>query len=396
MNDINYYKKPSWAPKMLSAQRITAIDLARFVAMIMMVQGHVIDALLSPAYYNINEFPWDVWNFLRGFTAQVFLIVSGIVSVFANKRLDNGKLKPGTFKRRVNLALILIALGYLFAFPANKIWDLFFIDNSYLVSLFRANILQLIGVSLFFVVLLYRLTRNDKTLSWIALTIALIISGLSPFVHQVNWFNYLPEFIASYLSFEHGSFFPIFPYTAFMFYGVFLGTILKKIDAEKRTKFIIIWVTLAGIILIAAGSGFRELLWEFAIYIPTKVNPAAIIFQIGCVLAGVGFWAFIYSKTKKLSFYYAMFGKRALMVYVFHLIVLYGTSWFPSIGNIYYRQLSIGWTLFFAVLIELITFSLVYLYEFLINKYPKFEKYHKQVVVGVLLYFLLIGNIWQW
>ncbi|MFH1050686.1 MAG: heparan-alpha-glucosaminide N-acetyltransferase domain-containing protein [bacterium] len=396
MNEIDYYRKPAWAPKMLSVQRITAIDLARFVAMIMMVQGHVIDALLSPTYFSINEFPWDIWHFFRGFTAQVFLIVSGTVSVFANKRLEDGKLKPDTFRRRANLALILIAIGYLFAFPANKIWDLFFIEERLLVSLFRANILQLIGVSLLFVILLYRFTRSDKTLGRIALTIAILISGLSPFVHQINWFNYLPEFFAAYLSFEHGSFFPIFPYTAFMFFGVYLGTILKKIDAEHRTKFIIIWITLAGIVLIASGSGIRELLWDFSISIPTKINPGAIMSQIGYVLLGMGFWAFIYSKTKKFSFYYAMFGKRALMVYIFHLVVLYGTSWFPSIGNIFYRQMTVAWALFFAVLIEFITFGLVYYYEYLINKYEKFNKYHKQVVVGIILYFLLIGNIWLW
>jgi len=396
MTDINYFKRPSWAPKMLSSQRITAIDLARFVAMIMMVQGHVIDALLAPDQYNINEFPWSVWQFARGFTAQVFLIVSGTVSVFANKRMEDGRLKPETFRRRANLALILIAIGYLFAFPANKIWDLFFIEERLLVSFFRANILQLIGVSLFFVTLLYRFTRSDKTLGRIALAIALSISVLSPLVHQVNWFKYLPEFIASYLSFEHGSFFPIFPYTAFLFYGVFLGTILKKIDAEQRTKFIMIWVSLAGLVLLATGSGLRELLWNLQVYIPTKVNPGAIIFQIGCVLAGMGFWAFIYSKTTKFSFYYAMFGKRALMVYVFHLVVLYGTSWFPSVGNVLYRQMSVGWAIFFAVLIEFITFGLVYLYEFLINRYEKFNKYHKQVVVGIILYFLLVGNLWLW
>jgi uncharacterized membrane protein len=396
MNDIDYYKKPSWAPKMLSSQRITAIDLARFVAMIMMVQGHVIDALLSPAEYNLNEFPWSLWNYARGFTAQVFLIVSGTVSVFANKRLEDGRLKPDTFRRRVNLAFILIALGYLFAFPANKIWDLFFIEDRLLVSFFRANILQLIGVSLLFVIFLYRFTRNDKTLGRIALAIAITISILSPFVSQVNWFKYLPEFIAAYLSFEHGSFFPVFPYTAFMFYGVYLGTILKKLDAEGRTKFIMKWFTLAGIVLFLTGYGIRELLLSQEIYIPTRVNPGAIIYQIGWVLFGMGFWAFIYSKTTKFSFYYAMFGKRALMVYVLHLVVLYGTSWFPSVGNIFYRQMSLEWTLFFVVVIELVTFSMVYLYEYLINKSENFNKYHKQVVVGLVLYFLLVGNLWLW
>ena len=109
-SDTNYYK-PSWASSMLSSQRITALDMARFLAMIMMVQGHTIDALASRDFLDIHFFPWNVWDFLRGFTAQIFLIVSGMVQVFANKRLENGKLKPETIKKRITIATILIIIG---------------------------------------------------------------------------------------------------------------------------------------------------------------------------------------------------------------------------------------------------------------------------------------------
>jgi cytochrome b561 len=55
--------------------------MARFIAMIMMVQGHVIDALANPIYTPTNEFPWNLWHFARGFTAQVFLMIRILIQV---------------------------------------------------------------------------------------------------------------------------------------------------------------------------------------------------------------------------------------------------------------------------------------------------------------------------
>jgi uncharacterized membrane protein len=396
MNIMTTYEKPPWAPKMLSSQRITALDLVRFIAMMMMVQGHTIDALASPDLMNSNEFPWSWWQYARGFTAQVFLMVSGTVQVFANKRSEDGRLKQETVKRRIRMAILIIAIGYLFAFPANKIWDIFFIEDKYWISFCRANILQLIGVTLFFALLLFKFTRSDKGLGRLSLTLAIIISILSPFVHKVNWFNYLPEFFASYLSFEHGSFFPVFPYTAFLFYGLYLGTVLKRQPAENRTKFIIKWLAPAGVVLIGTGYAVKWFLLDIDLTMHPKTNLGAIIYQIGFVLVGMAFWAFIYTKTKRFSFYYAMFGKRALMVYILHLIVLYGTPWFASIGNIFYRQLSVEWAVFAAIIIEIVTFGMVYLYEYLLNKYEKFRKYYLWILGVVVGYLVLIGNIWMW
>ena len=67
-----------------------------------------------------------------------------------------------------------------------------------------------------------------------------------------------------------------------------------------------------------------------------------------------------------------------------------------SIGNIYYKQMSVEWAIFFAFIIEFVTLGLVYLYELLLNKYEKFRKYYLYVLGGIVAYLILIGNIWMW
>ncbi len=380
---------------MLSSQRITALDLARFFAMIMMIQGHTIDAIASRDFLNIHEFPWNVWNFLRGFTAQVFLIVSGMVHVFANKRLENGKLKPETIKKRLTISFLLIGIGYLLMFPANNIWGLFLVDYKLWLPFFRINILQLIGVSLLMMLASFVLTKNDKQLRILALLLSLTIFILSPFVHSINWFNYLPEFFASYLSFEHGSLFPLFPYSGFMFFGLFLGTIIKQVPSEKRTISLIKYFIPSGIIIAISGYFVKLFIFDIGWVVRPQANYGIILYQIGYVMLNIGIIALIYVMTVKFSFYYALFGKRALMVYVLHLFLLYGSPWWESIGKIYYRQLSLEWTLFFVLLIEVLTFGIAYTYEYFLNSSKAFQKYYKKVIMITIGFLLLIGNFFR-
>jgi uncharacterized membrane protein len=57
------------------AHRVIFIDLARALAVFFMLYGHTIDALLAPAYRGGVWF--DAWQFQRGLTSSLFLILSG-------------------------------------------------------------------------------------------------------------------------------------------------------------------------------------------------------------------------------------------------------------------------------------------------------------------------------
>ena len=50
--------------------RLYALDLARFVAMVFMMQGHVLDAVVNRSDLVVTEFPWNLWHLIRGFTSS--------------------------------------------------------------------------------------------------------------------------------------------------------------------------------------------------------------------------------------------------------------------------------------------------------------------------------------
>ena len=82
-----------------SPGRVVFIDLARAVAVLLMVQGHTIDALLHP------DFRWSVsynaWLFVRGLTSCTFLFLSGTAfSITAIRHWDQQRsFTPRWFRR---------------------------------------------------------------------------------------------------------------------------------------------------------------------------------------------------------------------------------------------------------------------------------------------------------
>ncbi len=347
--------------------RLFILDLARCIAMIMMVQGHTIDALTHPQVLNTAEFPWNIWNFIRGLTAPIFLMVSGAVHVFAMKREPSGRMNNDTMIRRIRWALILISVGYLLVFPANRIFDLPFLNYDAWRLFFQANILQLTGLSLLFVVWVCRSFYSVRSLGIAALIISLSIFILTPFVHAVHWFQFLPEPISAFLSYQHGSLFPIFPFAGFLFMGVSLGAYLKQLEPAERDNFLLKKSAIIGLgLTFAAGiAAFALSKLPLPQHDFMMSNPAFMLIRVGLIFIFFSLTAWMHKKLYRFRELYAFFSAKSFHVYILHLIIIYGTPWFSSFGRIYGKSQSIEVSALAALLVIAVTLSSIYLLEYI-------------------------------
>jgi len=347
--------------------RLFILDLARCIAMIMMVQGHTIDALAHPQLLNTGEFPWNIWNFIRGLTAPVFLMVSGAVHVFAMKSDSTGKMGDETMIRRIRWALILLSVGYLLVFPANRIFDLPFLNYDSWKLFFQSNILQLVGVSLLLVVWLCRSFYTVKSLGIAAFTVAFSIFLLTPFVHAVDWFNYLPEPIGAFLSYQHGSLFPIFPFAGFLFMGVSFGAYLKQIEQSERDNFLLKKSRLIGIAILGIAGVLALILNQLPLpkHEFMMSNPAFMLIRVGIIFIFFSFTAWLHKKLYRFRELYAFLSAKSFHVYVLHLIIIYGTPWFSSFGRYYGKSQSIEVSALAAFLIISVTLTMIYLVDYI-------------------------------
>lgn len=345
--------------------RLVALDFARCIAMFMMVQGHVIYELTNPVWLDPNNIYTKIWLFARGLTAPIFLTVSGAVQVFANKRDENGRILPGPVSRRTRTALLLILIGYMMMFPVEKVFHLAFIPHKLWVIFFQINILQLIGVSILLLLAVFKLVRNEKLFAVITFVIGLSLFFATPYILAADMYKYLPEFIAPYFSYKKGTLFGITPFTGYMFLGASFGTLIKLQSRDKRILFIKTFGFVSGIIIIIASFFIYNYYQQLNLVNEFKhlSNPGVATLRLGVVFVSISLITFLYQKTTGFSKWYSLFGRRALFVYIIHLILIYGTPWNVSLGQIFHQSVPLYFSIPIAWLVVIASGYLAWLYD---------------------------------
>ncbi len=354
--------------------RLVALDLTRILAMGMMVVGHSFFDLAQPNSYNVSEFPWNFWEFVRGLTAPLFLFISGVVQVFANKRDSIGKLSRTTIHRRVRTAFLLIFIGYFLNFPVRQAYHFLVVDKVVLIPFFQVNILQLIGVTLLFVVFLFFLIKSNRVLGIITFLLGLIILVLNPFVHLVDWYRILPLPIAPYFSLTKGSYFTVFPFSAFLLFGISFGTFLQGFESEMRYRKILKYGSVFGLILLPIGIivylAISNLNLPF--YDVFKGNSGMSLIRLSLVFFVIDLVTLLYlaylKKFPVVENISSILGKNSLFVYVVHLILLYGLPWYSGLATTFGRVFSISESFLYSFIIMTISFGLVFVFEYLGRK----------------------------
>ena len=376
----------------LTTDRLPALDLVRCVAMFMMVQGHVIYELTDVAYLDPSNILTQIWLFIRGLTAPTFLFVSGAVQVFANKRDGTGRVMPGPIKRRLKTSLMLLTIGYLLVFPAQKVAHLLFIGEDIWLKFFQINILQLIAVSILMLLLFFVLFRNEKIFGLTSFAFGMFIFLITPFVMSADVYDYLPVFIAPFFSYDKGTLFAVTPFTGFMFLGAAFGVLLKSRKREKRLNFMKKFGLIAGVLTILASFPIYKF-FEIQLLITENSvlsNPGFALLRLGIVLLVVALLTFVFELTKRYASWYSIFGRRALFVYVLHLILIYGTPWNNSFGQYFHQSLPLYISIPVAWSVVAVSGYLAWLYDSSVMSNKPAVAYFRYSVIFFILFILLV------
>ncbi len=381
---------------MMSAQRMYALDLARFVAMLLMVQGHVLDAVLPDSVTHADTWFWHVWNWVRGLTAPVFLLVSGASHVFAAKRGPDGYIRQDIIQRRIRMGVLLIAIGYLLVLPGRRLIDLPYVTTEGWTQVLGVNILQLIGVTLIAFVIIMERSSSVLSMRRRALITILAILALSPIMHMSIMHEHLPMWLRPYLTMKYGSLFPLFPISAYLFVGVVLGTYLAEVHEEQRGR----WLMRVGFrfalpsaillyaiqqTLMARGVHWHYLSSSNSEFLVVARSAVALAFIAVCVVLLRYSWAW--------RNVYVLFGKKGLYIYVIHIVILFGTPWWDGVARGQLKSMSMGSALGALAIVLLATLAVtfgVHRYE-QANITERTRTVVRRMLIGVLLFQLALG-----
>lgn len=287
------------------------IDAFRGLVALVMVQGHVFDALLRPlaAAHPLYQLQLQ----LHGSTAPGFLFASGFVA-----GLPRAPLSVKASVRRARRLLFVLSVGYALHLPFFSIWktvnEATPLDRA---ALFACDALQVIAVTQLFLLFLQWMVGRRWVVSAAVLAVAVLVAG--PFVWSSGISARLPQWLGAYLDMAAASSrFPVFPFAAFVLAGTVAGAALGRQDPERRHR----REVFAAGGLLAAGCVLALLLADHVAF--WTISPAYALLRLGGLVLVLRLVEMAAARGLPGVKALALLGHETLLVYVLHLLLLYG------------------------------------------------------------------------
>ena len=324
------------------AHRVIFIDLARALAVFFMLYGHTIDALLAPDYRGGVWF--DAWQFQRGLTSSLFLILSGFAFSIATGRHWSSHIHvTAAWWRRVRRFAWFVFLGYSLHSPVGRAVDYKYATEAAWRTFWAVDVLQLIGVTFIGVQCLVLATRTRVRFTITAVALAVVLVAISPAAWSIDWSRWLPMWAWGYLSPVLGPSFPLFPavpWSAFILVGAALGQIYSSWGGSHLDAFANRVLLIPGLVAVAAGYGAAFLPVAAFANGARSVLPVDLLIRTGACMAILGVIAHASQRVVRLPRVFSAVAQETLVIYFFHLCVIYGSAW--SYGLLQFYGATLG------------------------------------------------------
>lgn len=310
--------------------RMQFLDWTRGVAALIMLQGHVFDAMATGAQRQSS--PFVLSQFLGGMPPAIFLFLTGVTLAFLmesqeRKELPAWEKLKGIAYRSRYLLLIAILFRLQLWLSGGGAWT----------DLLRVDILNCMGVSVLLLAPLALLGRMQRLRA--SIVTGLAVACAAPLIAHANWTG-APELLKNYLA-PNPMLFPIFPWTAFLAFGVATGTILKIASSRDLGRFAQ-WAAVVGFVLIFGSQHLSNL--PYSLYDKSDFwidSPWLVLIKLGVTLVLMAI-AYLWTTHVVTGWSFVrQLGMTSLLVYWVHTELVYG-RWLAGLrGNLSIPQIAL-------------------------------------------------------
>lgn len=340
-------------PEGNTRQRFLALDLLRFLAVLLMVQGHVFREVLTE---NVRGETWFRWHeYVHGFTAPIFLFASGLAFGLTTFRGWDKHLSWGeTLRKRVERYLLLLVIAYWVQLPQLSLGAVMASSDGRLARILKVDALHNIGVTLLVAQLLVIVLRRPKRFAWVLSGLAILAVLIAPLLSQLN-VEGVPRAIAGFIQrsspeSHFRSYFPLAPFSAFLLTGIVTAYFLFDEKTRNFKQKAGPWLLVLGVISYIAGEQLSAAIDLEAVFGPHNywvVGPFFFLVRIGVVWGVLGALATLTQFIPRLldnapGRTVQILGQETLVIYVSHLFLLYGSPLNQAIARKYKYSLTVG------------------------------------------------------
>ncbi|MBX7187425.1 MAG: DUF1624 domain-containing protein [Vicinamibacteria bacterium] len=318
--------------------RLAFVDVARGLAVVLMLQTHAYDAWLRPELRQSEFFRWS--QLIGGLPGAFFLFLMGVSMALGNDASrDRGAVGTAIIKRTLVRAALLLVVAFLFRlalFLAS--------DRPDVNAIFRVDILNCLAASLALLAPL-DLLPNRSSRVFLASGVGIWFAMATPFVWDGGLVTGLPERLAGYLTGRvPNTTFPIFPWSAYAFAGHATGSLIGAARHQGLERMMNVLLS-AGGAMIPASLMLDRLETIGPKYDYWWTSPNFVLIKIGVLIVLV--WlCFRFDRLvpradrrlQPVSGAMVQMGRTSLFIYCVHVDLVYGSKAFPRL----WRSCEIG------------------------------------------------------
>ncbi|HEX7018498.1 MAG TPA: heparan-alpha-glucosaminide N-acetyltransferase domain-containing protein [Gemmatimonadaceae bacterium] len=305
--------------------RRTYLDWMRGLAVLIMIEAHIVDSWTRLADRQSDAFGWSL--ILGGFGAPLFLFLAGVAVALSagskSRRLGSDAAAARLVERR---GLEIFLLAFVFRVQA---WV---ISRSAARAMLRVDILNIMGPSIVATAVLWRLARSMTSRAIIFALATCAFAFATPLVRATALLDPLPDHLEGYLRPIPGiTNFSAFPWAAFVPAGAFLGLFIDRArtrPAETRVNW---WFAIGGAAVAVIA---YALSWRPSIYARSNFwtsSPTFFFLRLGLMtttIAAVYLWESRPAAGRRWS-PMALLGRSSLFIYWIHVEMVSGLISLP-------------------------------------------------------------------
>ena len=303
--------------------RYVFLDVLRGLAVLWMIQVHVTNVFLDPDLR--TGWFFELLNISNGFVAPAFLFCAGSGLWIALSRKGADYLKHGAalggYLQRMSYILF---WAYLLHVPTFSLMGMLDLPSDQLLMGLQVDVLQTIVFASLLVLAVFLVLRNLQRTSVVVAVLAAAISASTVVVWQALTSSAAIEPLTIMLT--PRSPFPLFPWMAYLFAGVFFTQVFMQADNKKRLAQ---WMVALGVLVpvvlfwvkgLAFTSPWTSVGWQAS-------PPGQLIRLCGIAMAFGGLFL-LEERLQKSSAGRSLqlMGMESLFLYLSHLMLVYGNG----------------------------------------------------------------------
>jgi len=338
--------------------RLKFIDMARSVAILLMLEGHFIELLFEdfkPMAQLCREtgtsgnlfFDW--FYFIKGFTAPLFFTVTGIVFIYLLARnKDAGFRRNPRVRKGFQRAFELLLWGYLLQLNILHLSNTFYNEKTWF---FAFHVLQSIGLGIIILLLIFGIYKvlNRGPLFLYYFMAGTIIFCFYPALKELDEGVYFParapQLIQNLFKGPY-SVFSIVPWMAFTMYGGMVGALTVRYqDHVQKFWYPLVFIGIGFTLnLLGRNIGLTldsliELISGVKLHL---VENSWLYGRLGQIFIALGVFMLIDKLINFKGDLFLKIGQNTLSIYIIHVMILYGGFIGYGLKTNYAHALS-GW-----------------------------------------------------